>query len=212
MVGATVYGGLIDVLRPKDGETIFVSAASGAVGGLVGMLAKKLFNCHVVGSCGSDEKVQLLLDKYNFDAGINYKLHPTEESLTAKLKECSPTGIDMYFENVGGIHFAAAMNCLRPRGRIGICGIISQYTEAEAAPTPFYPGRMIYTSQRIEGFISRTWLGDKDSPWLQCMHKWYRDGTISHIQETVSNGIDSWPTAFESLFTGANMGKVVIKL
>jgi len=212
MVGATAYGGLVDVLRPNDGETIFVSAASGAVGGLVGMLAKKLYNCKVIGSCGSDEKVKFISDLYQFDAGINYRTFNTAESLTSKLKEYSPTGIDMYFENVGGIHFAAAMECLRPRGRVAICGIISQYNELVQTPTPFYPGKMIYTSQRIEGFLSSTWLRNKTSPWLLKMHGWLRDGTIPHIQETVTKGIDNWPAAFESLFTGSNLGKVVVMI
>jgi NADPH-dependent curcumin reductase CurA len=117
MPGSTAYGGVLDVLRPQKGETIFVSAAAGVVGSLVGMLAKNLYGCKVIGSCGGPEKCAIITSEYGFDAAIDYKLCPDEESLTAKLKEAAPDGIDMYFENVGGVHFQAAKTCLRIGGR-----------------------------------------------------------------------------------------------
>ena len=105
MPGSTAYGGLIDVLKPLKGETIFISAASGAVGSLVGQLAKKLFDCKVIGSAGGPKKCTNLIEKFGFDHAIDYKTCADKAALVAELKRCAPDGIDMYFENVGGIHF-----------------------------------------------------------------------------------------------------------
>ena len=131
MPGSTAYGGLIDILQPLQGETIFISAASGAVGSLVGLLAKKMYNCRVIGSAGGPEKCKVLLDLGYFDAALDYKQHSTADSLTESLKKAAPDGIDMYFENVGGIHFDAAFRSLRTKGRIAICGCIRCVVEGE---------------------------------------------------------------------------------
>eukprot|EP00595_Chromulina_sp_UTEXLB2642_P000138 CAMPEP_0196762350 /NCGR_PEP_ID=MMETSP1095-20130614/1761_1 /TAXON_ID=96789 ORGANISM="Chromulina nebulosa, Strain UTEXLB2642" /NCGR_SAMPLE_ID=MMETSP1095 /ASSEMBLY_ACC=CAM_ASM_000446 /LENGTH=293 /DNA_ID=CAMNT_0042113017 /DNA_START=34 /DNA_END=912 /DNA_ORIENTATION=- len=158
MPGSTAYGGLIDVLRPNEGETIFISAAAGAVGSLVGILAKKLYNCKVIGSCGGDEKVKLVKEKYGFDHVIDYKKYSTVEELTKALKEVAPEGIDMYFENVGGIHFEAALNSLRVRGRIAVCGTISDYnSDYSKSFSKIIPIKMVYSQQRIEGFMCAEW-------------------------------------------------------
>ncbi len=122
MPGSTAYGGLIDVLRPVRGETIFVSAASGAVGSLVGQLAKRLFQCRVIGSCGGPKKCAILTEELGFDHAIDYKTCANKDELVAALRHCAPEGIDMYFECVGGMHFDAALQCLRPHGRIAVCG------------------------------------------------------------------------------------------
>lgn len=211
MPGATAYGGLVDTLRPSisKGEVLFVSGAAGAVGSMVGMIAKHVYGCRVIGSCGSEEKGRLIVDKFGFDRFINYKDHGTASELTAALKDAAPEGIDMYFENVGGIHFEAAMNCLRPRGRVAICGQISEYNHAAPAPCVFYPLRMIYSSQRIEGFVSTTWLRDPESAWLAAMHDWWKEGKVMP-EETLFAGIEHWPEGFLSLFRGANTGKVVV--
>jgi NADPH-dependent curcumin reductase CurA len=105
MPGSTAYGGLIDILRPNQGETIFISAASGAVGSLVGQLAKQMFNCTVIGSCGGPEKCALIKEKFGFDYAIDYKTIPDAEALKAALKEVAPNGIDMYFENVSYMYY-----------------------------------------------------------------------------------------------------------
>ena len=211
MPGATAYGGLLDVLRPNAGETIFISAASGAVGSLVGMLAKSLFNCTVIGSCGGPEKCAIVTENFGFDHAIDYKLGSSTEQLTAALRAVAPNGIDMYFENVGGSHFEAAMACLRPKGRVAVCGTISQYNSADPEKVSLNPAQMIYTGQRIEGFISSTWLSGKQGDFLGDMHKYLEEGRIK-VHETVFEGIESWPIAFQSLFTGANNGKVVVRV
>jgi len=146
MPGAAAYGGLVDTLRPLKGETIFVSAAAGAVGGLVGQLAKALYDCNVIGSCGGFQKSKMIKEEWGFDHAIDYKTCNSKEDLVAALKKVAPNGINMYFENVGGIHFAAAMDVLAPKGRVAVCGQIDNYNDADPHTCAFYPMRMIYTS------------------------------------------------------------------
>lgn len=212
MPGSTAYGGLLDVLRPNAGEVLFVSGAAGAVGGLVGMLAKSLFNCTVIGSCGGPAKCQLVKEKYGFDHAIDYKTVGSTEELVAKLKEVAPNGIDMYYDNVGGMHFEAAFRSLRPKGRIAVCGGISSYDEAVVKPLAFNPLQMIYTFQRVEGFVCFPWLAGLRGNFLGDMTKYLHEKKIPHVEETVFQGIESWAEAFRALFVGANTGKVVIKV
>lgn len=211
MPGATAYGGLIDVLRPLNGETIFISAASGAVGSLVGMIAKQVYNCKVIGSCGGPEKCALVKEKFGFDHAIDYKTCNTAEDLMAALKVGAPDGIDMYFENVGGFHFEAAFNSLRNGGRIAVCGQIAEYNSAVPNLCKINPMKMIYSAQRIEGFVSGPWLIGKKGSFLKDMHGWLKEGKIVR-QETEFNDIDAWIDGFQSLFTGANIGKVVVRV
>lgn len=210
MPGSTAYGGLIDILRPNAGETIFVSAASGAVGSLVGMIAKNVYNCTVIGSCGGPEKCALIKEKFGYDHAIDYKTVRTAAELQAALKAVAPDGIDMYFENVGGIHFDAAYACLRPHGRIAVCGGISQYN-AIPELNSFNPMQMVYTFQRIEGFMCSPWLSGQKGQFLKDMHTYLREGKIV-AQETKFEGIEQWPMGFQALFTGANVGKVVVNV
>jgi NADPH-dependent curcumin reductase CurA len=211
MPGSTAYGGLIDVLRPNPGETIFISAASGAVGSLVGMIAKNVYNCTVIGSCGGPEKCHLIKEKFGFDYAIDYKVANDKDSLKEALTKAAPEGIDMYFENVGGYHFDAAFDLLRAHGRIAVCGGISQYNEAIPQLNVINPMKMIYTFQRIEGFMCSPWLSGKKGNFLMDMHSFLRSGKIT-AQETRFDGIESWVEGFQSLFTGANVGKVVVRL
>jgi NADPH-dependent curcumin reductase CurA len=211
MPGSTAYGGLIDVLRPNKGETIFVSSASGTVGGLVGMLAKQLYECNVIGSCGGPKKVELVKKTYGFDNAIDYKKASSAAELSAMLKEFAPKGIDMYFENVGGIHFESAFKALRPGGRIAICGFISDYNTEHPSPVQFNPMDMIYTAQRIEGFVCTPWLVGQKGNFLNDMSKWLKEGKVK-AQEEVFHGIENWPHGFQALFTGNHMGKIVVKL
>jgi NADPH-dependent curcumin reductase CurA len=210
MPGSTAYGGLVDVLAPKEGETIFISAASGAVGSLVGMLAKRVFNCTVIGSCGGPEKCALIKEKFGFDHAIDYKTLSGADDLMTALKQVAPDGIDMYFENVGGFHFEAAFNSLRPHGRIAVCGGISQYN-SHPDLNSINPMKMVYTFQRIEGFVCGPWLSGKKGNFLRDMHQYLREGKLI-AQETFFEGIESWPVAFQALFTGRNVGKVVVRV
>lgn len=211
MPGSTAYGGLIDILRPNKGETIFISAASGAVGSLVGMLAKELYGCVVIGSCGGQDKCNLIKEKFRFDHAIDYKTVNTAEELTAALKAVAPEGIDMYFENVGGIHFDAAFATLRPGGRVAVCGAISEYNNAVFTPSKVNLLQMIYTGQRIEGFMCGPWLSGKRGNFLADMSQWWREGKVVS-EETIFEGIESWPVAFQTLFVGSHTGKVVVRV
>ena len=214
MPGATAYGGFIDVLRPKKGETIFVSSAAGAVGSMVGQLAKNIYDCHVIGSCGGAEKNKLIKEKFGFDGAIDYKaVTGGAEELAKKIKESSAAGIDMYFENVGGMHFEAAMACLKAHGRVAICGCISRYNDASgAAPlNKIDISQMIYSFQRIEGFVCMPWLGGAKGAFLKEMSAWHKQGKVG-CEQCIFEGIETWPDAFQSLFTGANLGKVCIKM
>eukprot|EP00164_Ancoracysta_twista_P000567 GFYU01000751.1.p1 GENE.GFYU01000751.1~~GFYU01000751.1.p1 ORF type:complete len:350 (+),score=114.14 GFYU01000751.1:59-1108(+) len=211
MPGSTAYGGLIDILRPEEGQTIWVSAASGAVGSLVGQIAKKIYKCKVIGTAGGEEKCKILKEKFGFDVAIDYRKYSTAESLAAAVKEHAPKGIDMYFENVGGISFDAAFSILGHGGRIAVCGGISQYNEKESVKNSINPLQMIYTAQRVEGFVCHPWLTGKKGNFLKDMAKWYADGTFV-VEETFFDGVENWPNAFTALFTGANVGKVVVKV
>lgn len=211
MPGSTAYGGLIDVLAAKHGETIFISGAAGAVGGFVGMLAKSLFNCTVIGSCGGPAKVELVKEKFGFDHAIDYKAASTKEEMVTALKEVAPNGIDMYFDNVGGYHLEAALEVLRAKGRVAICGQIAEYNSKVPTPVNWYPMKMIYSQQTISGFVCSEWLEGKRGNFHTDMPRWIEEGKV-HLEETIFEGIDSWPLAFQSLFVGGNTGKVVVRL
>lgn len=211
MPGATAYGGFLDVLQPKEGQTLFVSGAAGAVGGMVGMIAKSVFKCKVIGSCGGPEKCDFVKKEFGFDHAIDYKTIPDADALKKALKEVAPEGIDMYFDNVGGMHFVAAFNSLRPYGRIAVCGGISQYSTSKPEQLAINPLQMIYTFQRVEGFVSQPWLTGQRGTFLKDMGAWVKEGKV-RVQETVFEGIEQWPEAFRSLFTGANTGKVVVRV
>lgn len=211
MPGSTAYGGLLDVLRPEEKQTIFISGAGGAVGSIVGMISKNVKNCIVIGSAGGPDKCKMVKEKFGFDHCIDYKKCANTEELKAALKDVAPDGIDMYFENVGGMHFEAAFESLRPHGRIAVCGGISEYNNFTTNKISINPMQMIYTFQRIEGFISMPWLSGQKGNFLQDMAKWLQEGKVTP-EETFFDGIENWPAAFQALFTGGNNGKVVVRV
>jgi len=206
MPGLTAYAGLLNVGALKDGETVFVSAASGAVGAIVCQIAK-IKGCRVIGSAGSDEKCAWLTRDLGVDAAINYK---TTADLNAALAAAAPNGIDVYFENVGGQHLVAAINNMRVNGRIALCGMIEQYN---ATSMPAGPGNIIQAIPRrltIAGFVvSDYWHLMPD--FLRDMGQWIAAGKIKW-KETVVEGIDKAPDAFLGLFKGENFGKMLVKL
>lgn len=213
MPGATAYGGFIDVLRPQEGETLFVSSAAGAVGSMVGQIAKNVKGCKVIGSCGGSEKNAIVKDKFGFDDCIDYKTIKGAKELTKVLEEKSEGGINMYFENVGGMHFEAAMNTLKPHGRVAICGCISRYNDDSATPklNTIDISKMIYTFQRVEGFVCMPWLSGARGKFLEDMNEWRKEGKVG-CEQWVVEGIEKWPEAFQALFTGKNTGKVCVKI
>jgi len=222
MPGSTAYGGVLGVLRPKrakqgekSGETLFVNAASGAVGQLVGQLAKAV-GATVIGSAGGPEKCKTLTEKFGFDHAIDYKEVADEKVLLAKLKELAPDGINMYFENVGGMFFDATMKHMAPGGRMAICGCISQYNTASGdgaavSTNALSLGALIYPQIRIEGFLSSEYLRGDKLNFLPDMSKFKKKNQFE-ITETITEGIESFGEAFKSLFTGSNNGKVAVKV
>jgi NADPH-dependent curcumin reductase CurA len=205
MPGQTAYVGLLDIGKPVKGETVFVSAAAGAVGGLVGQIAK-LKGCRVVGSAGSDDKVKHLREKLGFDEAFNYKSGPAAEAL----ERTCPEGIDIYFDNVGGEQLEAAIGKMKNFGRIALCGAISQYNATE--PTPGPRNLMLAVGKRLtlRGFIVSDHR-DQFATFLRDMSGWLREGKVT-LEETVVEGLEKAPEAFIGLLRGQNTGKMVVRL
>ncbi|MFE5256050.1 NADP-dependent oxidoreductase [Streptomyces coelicoflavus] len=206
MTGLTAYAGLLRTASFKEGDSVFVSGAAGAVGSQVGQIAKLKGASRVIGSAGSDEKVKLLLDEYGFDAAFNYKNGPVSEQLRA----AAPDGVDVYFDNVGGDHLEAAIGSLNLNGRIAICGAISVYNNTEPAPGPKNLARLIQTRGRIEGFL----VGDHydlQPQFVQEVGPWVRSGELKY-RETVVEGIENNLEAFLGVLRGDNTGKMIVKL
>jgi NADPH-dependent curcumin reductase CurA len=206
MPGLTAYAGLIDVGQLKDGERVFVSAASGAVGAVVCQIAKNK-GCYVVGSAGSDDKCQWLKDVARCDAVINYK---TCGDLTAAVRKAFPEGIDVYFENVGGEHLDAALANMRLHGRIPVCGMISQYNDTTPPPGPRNIIMTVPLRLTIKGFIVSD-HGNLMPSFIADMGKWAKEGKMKW-HETMMDGVDKAPDAFIGLFKGANFGKMVVRV
>ncbi|XP_077225130.1 2-alkenal reductase (NADP(+)-dependent)-like [Tasmannia lanceolata] len=203
MPGLTAYAGFHEVCSPKKGEYVYVSAASGAVGQLVGQFAK-LMGCYVIGSAGSDEKVNLLKNKFGYDEAFNYKEEP---NLNEALKRYFPEGIDVYFENVGGPMLDAVLLNMRIKGRIAVCGMISQYNLEK----PYGVQNLfclISKRIRMEGFT----VIDYDHlypQFLELTHQYIKEGKIFYVEDTVE-GLEKAPAALIGLFTGSNVGKQVV--
>ncbi|XVE80824.1 hypothetical protein DITRI_Ditri15bG0011600 [Diplodiscus trichospermus] len=203
MAGVTAFAGFYEVCSPKKGEYVYVSAASGAVGQLVGQFAK-LLGCYVVGSAGSKEKVDLLKNKFGFDAAFNYKEEP---DLDAALKRYFPEGIDIYFENVGGKMLDAVLLNMRMHGRIAVCGMISQYNNDRPEPVHNLMN-IIIKRVRMEGFM----VGDfyhLYPKFLEMLIPSIKEGKITYIEDK-AEGLESAPTALIGLFTGRNVGKQLV--
>ncbi len=206
MPGMTAYTGLLKIGELKEGDNVFVSAASGAVGAIVCQIAK-LKGCYVAGSVGSDAKADYLLTELGVDAVVNYK---TTENLQADIAKACPNGVDVYFENVGGDHLEAVLNVMNDHGRIAVCGMIDQYNATAPVPGPSNLSLVIIKKLKIEGFIVfEHW--DGYPAFVQEMGQWISEGKVTW-KETVYNGIEEAPEAFIGLFTGKNTGKMLVKL
>jgi NADPH-dependent curcumin reductase CurA len=209
MPGMTAYVGLLRIASMQDGENVFISAASGAVGAVACQIAKAR-GCYVVGSAGSDEKCQWLKDECGVDEVINYKKFAGADALTAELQRLFPKGIDVYFENVGGDHLQAALNAMAMKGRIAFCGMISMYNATEAVPGPSNLAMIIGKELNIGGFIVSNHF-DMFGDFYSEVGQLIRDGKMKW-QETILEGIENAPQAFFNLFTGDNFGKMLVKL
>ncbi|KAL3321638.1 hypothetical protein AABB24_039314 [Solanum stoloniferum] len=203
MPGITAYGGFYELCSPKKGETVYVSAASGAVGQLVGQFAK-LVGCYVVGSAGSKEKVELLKNKFGFDEAFNYK---EEQDLSAALKRYFPDGIDIYFENVGGKMLDAVLLNMRIHGRIAVCGMISQYNleQNEGVHNLFC---LISKRLRMQGFLAVDYF-PLYKKFVEMVTPHIKEGKVKYVED-IAEGIESAPGALVGLFSGRNVGKQVV--
>ena len=203
--GFTAYGGLLRIGALKDGEQVFVSTAAGAVGAVAAQIAK-IKGCYVVGSTGSDEKVRWLQEVAGLDAAFNYKAAPVR----TQLRELTPKGVDVYFDNVGGDHLDAALAGMNLLGRVAVCGMISGYNEAGTRTNVRNLANIIYGRINIRGFTAADFMDLRDQ-FQSDMAEWLRDGRVK-THETVYRGIDNAAAAMIDLMAGANLGKMLVRL
>ncbi len=204
MPGMTAYVGLLDIGRPKEGETVVVSAAAGAVGSVAGQIAR-IKGCRVVGTAGSDKKCAYVTQELGFDACINYK----SAELGAALKAACPKGIDVYFDNVGGAMLEAVLHRINVHARIPLIGMISQYNDTKPAPGPNL-GPLLTNRALIQGMIIVD-HADRMPDFLRDMSLWLREGKIRY-REDIVEGLENAPRAFIGLLRGENIGKRIVQV
>lgn len=207
MPGVTAWYGLVKIIAPQAGETLVVSAATGAVGSAFGALAKAR-GCRVVGIAGGPDKCAYAVDELGFDACIDYKVHPTALSLSKALKAACPNGIDGYFENVGGIVLDAVLSRMNAFGRMAVCGMIAGYN---GEPLPMAnPALILINRLKVEGFI----VSEHMEVWPEALKELgalVASGQL-RARESVAHGIESAPEAFLGLLKGKNFGKQLVQL
>jgi hypothetical protein len=202
--GLTAYFGLLDVARPKPGETVVVSGAAGAVGQIVGQIAK-LAGCRTVGIAGGTEKCADLRDVYGYDEAVDYK----NEDVRAALKDACPEGVDVYFDNVGGGITQAVIPRLNVGARIAVCGQISQYNLEQPEPGPGFGFTIVFRA-RVEGFLVSDYAHRYDEAAGRLAH-WVAEGKI-RWREDVTEGLENAPRAFIGMLNGENQGKALVKV
>ncbi len=205
MPGLTAYFGLLDVGQLRKGDTVLVSGAAGAVGQVVGQIARIRGN-RVIGIAGREEKCRYVVETLGFDAAINY----ATQDLRQELGRLCPDGIDVYFDNVGGPALEAALTFIRRRGRIVLCGGISQYNATQPVPGPNNYLSLLVRSARMEGFIV-TDFQERNPEGMRELSTWVREGKLI-TREHVVDGLESFHRAFLMLFSGDNFGKLVLKV
>ncbi|CAK7246235.1 MAG: hypothetical protein STHCBS139747_007859 [Sporothrix thermara] len=210
MPGLTAYSALYEIGQPKKGETLFVSSAAGAVGQMAGQIGKRL-GLRVIGSVGSDEKLDFIVKELGYDAGFNYK----KESPIDAVKRLAPNGVDIYFENVGGDHMEAAIQNMNEHGRIAVCGVISDYNKPSGEPKSGINElfRLVQKRIKIQGFL----VGDEDfGPKYTVEHQkniqqWLHEGSFKS-KLFITDGIDHAAEGFVGMLEGSNFGKAVLKV
>jgi NADPH-dependent curcumin reductase CurA len=205
ITGLTAYFGLLDLGKPKAGETVVVSGAAGATGSVAGQIAK-IQGCRVIGIAGGAEKCRWLTEQAHFDAAIDYK----HENVGRRLHELCPKGIDVYFDNVGGEILDAALANLAQRARIVQCGGISAYNETTPPPGPRNLMNLVVTRSRMEGFIVIDYL-PRFAEGAAQLAKWVMEGKIAHAED-IQRGLENAPKTFLRLFQGKNLGKQLLKV
>ncbi len=206
MTGLTAYFGLLEIGKPKAGETVVVSGAAGAVGSIVGQIAK-IMGCRVVGIAGSDEKVEQLVSEFGFDAAINYN---TAGSMTEAIAEACPNGVDVYFDNVGGEISDGVMMNVNRFARIIVCGAISMYNATSVPMGPRVQPLLIKNSVLMQGFIIFNYV-ERWGEAIPQLAKWLQEGKLTST-ETIVKGFENTPKAFIDLFEGKNKGKMIVQI
>jgi NADPH-dependent curcumin reductase CurA len=204
-IGCTAYFGLLDIGRPEPGETVVITAAAGAVGSIVGQIAK-IKGCRAVGIAGGPEKCAWIKDELGFDAAIDYR----SEDVPVALSAHCPDGIDVVFENVGGDLLDASLALINLNARIALCGLIAQYNAAGPVPGPTMFHNILMKRARVEGFIILDYM-DRFPEALAELRGWLREGRLKYRVDVV-DGLDNAPQALGKLFVGANKGKLVVKV
>ena len=205
MPGLTGYFGFLDVCEPSPGDTVVVSAASGAVGQVVGQIAR-IMGCRVVGTVGSDDKLSYIVEELGFNVGINYK----SQDIGKSLDNACPQGIDVYFDNVGGFVTDAVLDRINTGARISVCGQISQYNLAEPELAPRNMGVLTRTQSKMEGFLV-TRYQSRFEEGRQRMARWIQEGELRY-REYVVEGLENAPKTFIGMLNGENLGKTLIKV
>ncbi len=203
LTGLTAYFGMMDIAKPKKGETLVVSAAAGATGNVAGQIGK-LHGCRVVGIAGGQEKCAWLTDELGFDAAVDYKRPDWEKQLAA----ATPQGVDIDFENVGGEIMEAVLDRMNLRGRVVLCGLISGYTKEAPSPSSF--GRILMKRLLVQGFLVPDYAPRFKEAAME-LGKWKMMGKLKDRQ-TLVEGLEKAPEAINMLFTGGNVGKLIVKV
>jgi NADPH-dependent curcumin reductase CurA len=204
--GLTAYFGLLDICHPQPGETVVISGAAGAVGSLVGQIAK-IKRCRVIGIAGSPQKIRYITEDLGFDAGFDYKETP---DYSARLKQLCPNGIDVYFDNVGGPITDAVIGLINTRARVSVCGQISQYNVEKPEMGPRWLGQLIVKQAKVEGFLVNQ-FADKFEDGYRQLSTWLREKKIKY-REDVVEGLENTPRAFIRMMQGSNIGKQLVKI
>jgi NADPH-dependent curcumin reductase len=206
MTGMTAYFGLLDVGLPKAGETVVVSGGAGAVGSIVGQIAK-IKGCRVVGIAGGQDKVEFMLDQLGYDEAIDYK----NGNLRADLKKACPEGIDVYFDNVGGETLDICLSLLKLNARIPICGAISQYNSTEGVTGPKNYLSLLVNRARMEGFVVFDYASRYKEAAME-IGTWMREGKLKSVEHIVEGSVEDFPESMLLLFQGDKIGKLLLKI
>jgi NADPH-dependent curcumin reductase CurA len=206
ITGLSAYFALLDIGKPKSGETLVVSAAAGAVGSIAGQIGK-IMGCRVIGIVGTDEKAELIKTKFGFDAAINYKTSPDIETAIAKI---CPAGVDIYFDNVGGVISDGVIANINKYGRIAVCGSISNYNDTEAQTSPSLLPIVVYKFLSIKGFLIGDWA-ERFPEGMAQLALWLKADKLKY-SETIVNGFNKLPEAFIGILQGKNIGKMIVKI
>ena len=204
--GLTAYFGLLEVGDPKSKDTVMVSAAAGSVGHMVGQIAK-IKGCHVIGVCGNDDKCNILIEELGFDAALNYK----DANFRQNLKDATPNGLDVYFDNTGGMILGSALFRMNTGGRIACCGVVSQYDTSSPEPGPRgIPGLLINNRIKMEGFLVFDFAEKYDQATSEIL-EWIESGDLKILTDKVE-GLEAAPRSFVDLLAGGNIGTRIVRL